>query len=397
MSIEPLEARIAPALIFGIRNDAHLVEFDSAHPGALLADVALSAPPHANETISNIAFRPSTGQLYAFGRAGGQGYIYTVNPATGVLTEVGSTAFTTAITGGDGGGMSFDPVTDVLRVIDLDGQNFRVNADTGALIAQDTTVQGPAPGINVYGLAYDRNFVGATATTLYGIDYQRDDLLRIGDPNGAPGAADNGVPTLLGPLFSSSMSTSSYGGLTIDARTGAAFAAITTAQGANFYSVDLAGGHATALGKVGDGSKELLGLAAAPGDVKILSDQLATYTDLDGDLVTVKTTGHGLTATGFHFLSGPLGSQLTELDLAGSGLAGKSLTITATPGLHGGDGWVNVGTINAPGLALGAVTVGGDLGAINAGDGENSLGSLAVHSLGKLGHSTQAAGSGESA
>ena len=69
------------------------------------------------------------------------------------------------------------------------------------------------------------------------------------------------------------------------------------------------------------------------------------------------------------------------------------LSITAVPSAkNGGDGFVNVGFIEATGLDLISVSVRGDLGRINAGDNNAAtvaLGSLQVHSMGLFGFSTQ--------
>ena len=65
-------------------------------------------------------------------------------------------------------------------------------------------------------------------------------------------------------------------------------------------------------------------------------------------------------------------------------------------GLSGGDGFVNVGRIDATGLDVGAVKIAGDLGQIDAGNAETAKGyalkSLTVQSLGEFGTATQAAG-----
>ncbi len=88
--------------------------------------------------------------------------------------------------------------------------------------------------------------------------------------------------------------------------------------------------------------------------------------------------------------------QLQEIDLTQltnpSAASGASLTITVTsPGTAKP---VEVGFINAPGIALGAVTVPGDLGRINAGDGVTTpgLASLTVQSMGAYRTTTQPPG-----
>src|SRR5262249_22896508 len=98
-----------------------------------------------------------------------------------------------------------------------------------------------------------------------------------------------------------------------------------------------------------------------------------------------------LKSTGF------LIAQLQELDLSsatwGNKFAGANINISATKLGPEGDGFVNVGWINALGINVGAVTVKGDLGVIDAGAANTTtpgLAGLTVQSLGRLGTTTGA-------
>jgi len=88
--------------------------------------------------------------------------------------------------------------------------------------------------------------------------------------------------------------------------------------------------------------------------------------------------------------------QLREIDLTQlaqpSAASGATLTIKVTSA--GTAKPIEVGFINATGIALGAVTVQGDLGGIDAGDGVTTpgLASLSVQSMGAYGTTTQAIG-----
>lgn len=123
--------------------------------------------------------------------------------------------------------------------------------------------------------------------------------------------------------------------------------------------------------------------------------KVAKYTDVDGDLVTVKTTKGTFEEGDFTFVpeGGMLGAQLTSLKLD-AGFAGATVSFTAKRDLLSGNGFVNVGFIDASGVNLGAVSLKGDLGAIEVGDGlgTSALKSLTVQSMGRLGTSTQEAG-----
>ena len=106
----------------------------------------------------------------------------------------------------------------------------------------------------------------------------------------------------------------------------------------------------------------------------------AAYDDVDGDRVTVKFSKPILTSgnvgTVLHTVASGLGLQLQFIDLTGLAAApdGTGITITAAlqdidhNGSKDGDGFVNVGQINATAHDLGAVSIKGDLGRIDAGD-----------------------------
>jgi hypothetical protein len=129
-----------------------------------------------------------------------------------------------------------------------------------------------------------------------------------------------------------------------------------------------------------------------------LAPAALTFSDVDGDLVTIKTSRGTATDLAGAVLFSPfqgLGQQLRALDLttASAAFTGTSLSISARrqdadlDGDPDGDGLVNVGAINAAGLNLGTVTVGGDLGEIDAGAGAGvtAIAKLTVRSMGRLG------------
>ena len=121
----------------------------------------------------------------------------------------------------------------------------------------------------------------------------------------------------------------------------------------------------------------------------------ATYTDVDGDHVALKVSAGTLTPGLFTGTTSAGHDQLQLLDLSGGGFDKASLTFSVAK-VAGGDGLVNVGYINSTAHDLGAVTVNGDLGQIDAGDATFAtpgLKSLTVRSMGRLGTDTQAAGS----
>jgi hypothetical protein len=126
-----------------------------------------------------------------------------------------------------------------------------------------------------------------------------------------------------------------------------------------------------------------------------------TYSDIDGDRVTVTTTGGP-----FVFANGPTGDfgdsfvfttanalggqQLIFVDLTLPGFAGADLTFTVVKA-GAGDGLAAVGYIKATGVDVGAITVKGDLNEIDAGDANTAtpgIELLSVRSMGRYGEVT---------
>ena len=137
------------------------------------------------------------------------------------------------------------------------------------------------------------------------------------------------------------------------------------------------GSYASSAGDVnGDGFDDLI-LGASydnshvvfgfPTDAAVIfkqHHQIARFIDVDGDVVTVKTDKGAFTIADFQFIDAGVGRQLALLDLHGqSAFEGANLSITAqTPPGRSGDGRVNIGAIDATGVALGRVLIEGDLG-----------------------------------
>jgi hypothetical protein len=123
------------------------------------------------------------------------------------------------------------------------------------------------------------------------------------------------------------------------------------------------------------------------------------FTNVDGSLVRVHLSRPLLTSANessiFTLDNQGLGQQLEEINLTSLGTSanGLSLSVTAVPGTLGGDGFVNVGFIDATGINLGAITIHGDLGAIDAGSQSKpatAITALTVQSMGEFSTSTQA-------
>ncbi len=120
-----------------------------------------------------------------------------------------------------------------------------------------------------------------------------------------------------------------------------------------------------------------------------------TFRDVDGDLVTVKTTKGVFDGSEFSGVElGPNGAgQFQKLTLDAD-FTGANINFTAVRTANGGNGFVNVGFLNATGVDLGVVSIAGDLGRITAGTvGGNAkvpgVKSLTLQSFGFLGRATQ--------
>ncbi len=137
-----------------------------------------------------------------------------------------------------------------------------------------------------------------------------------------------------------------------------------------------------------------------PLEARIAPAAVFTFTDLDGDLVTVsssKGVNADLAAAGVLVFSDadathPRHLQVIDFTLNPTAFASTNLTVTAKRGPLG-DGHVNVGRVNATGLDLLGVTIPGDLGSIDVGDPSTSsiyaLLLLSSQSMGRYGLATQ--------
>jgi Domain of unknown function (DUF4394) len=245
--------------LFALTSTNRLLLFDSASPGTLTRNVAITGLGMLDVAVG-IDCRPATGQLYLIvddGTVAGQGKLYTVNPITGAATQVGS-AFT--LTGGFPG-FDVNPEVDLIRTVSETDENFRLNPTTGAQ-TPDTALSyvmgDPNFGANpiVNGLAYT-----AAPSILYGIDSGLDIVV------GFSGSPNAGLLTTIGPL---GVSTGAYVGFDI-APGGTAYAALETGVAtplSSLYTVNLTTGAASFVGDIGTAMDQvwpIAGLTAACG------------------------------------------------------------------------------------------------------------------------------------
>ena len=158
--------------------------------------------------LIGIDFRPAdTSGLYAVSDTGN---IYLINLAATPPTASLVSSLTARFAGGYQSLMDFNPVVNALRLIGSNDQNYAVvNANGGNLnqTTPQTALQyvagDPNAGVdpNITAGAYDNNVVGATQTTFYMLDYDRDTFVTIADrvANGSSNTGGGKLRTI-GPL-----------------------------------------------------------------------------------------------------------------------------------------------------------------------------------------------------
>ena len=218
----------------------------------------LSAKLHA------IAYRPVTGDLLGIG----DGMIYTINPATGELTDLGA-SFGEDATIGEGAMVAFDfnNAIDAVRAVSSTGDNlvyfpegFGDNDDRANTVVRMTDLawaEGDANADvtpNVFANAYTNAIAGMTAesTFQYALDANANALISVANNDGT--LASIGYVTVDGET----VDLSAMGGFDIvsaEEGSDAAYAILQMdgADTAGLYSIDLESGAATLLSDLGMG------------------------------------------------------------------------------------------------------------------------------------------------
>ncbi len=262
----------------GLTDNNALVFFDSSNPSST-SSVAVTG---VQGNLIGIDFRPANGVLYGVTNTNG---IYTINPTTGAANLV-STISPVAFNLGQQTGLDFNPAPNLLRVVDGNGNNLRINVETGQVQDGNAQQAGLQPDANlayaagdpnfgttprVTAEAYTNSFVPSPAATrpntLYGIDSNLDILVRQGGQNFVANPVTNPPSPNTGQLFT-------VGSLGVDFGSAGGFDIFSTGIGANnqqafaasgssLYGIDLSSGAATTLGTIGDGSANVIGLSSA--------------------------------------------------------------------------------------------------------------------------------------
>jgi hypothetical protein len=169
---------IAPNVnVYALQQDNKLLSFN-AQSGMFINATTSITGMEAGDTMLAIDYRPATGQLY--GVSSGS-RVYVINPVTAVARAVNKTPFTPAIDG-SAIGIDFNPTVDRIRLVTSNGQNLRINPETGLVAATDAVINGAA-GAKISSVAYTENKAGATTTILYDIDAVTKKLYKQDPPN----------------------------------------------------------------------------------------------------------------------------------------------------------------------------------------------------------------------
>ncbi len=292
----PDPTTLPDASIYALNDANQLLRLNVRTPGTPSATLAITGL-QSGERVLSIDFRPATGQLYGVGNTS---RLYVINPATGAARAIGTGPFSPAITG-DVVGLDFNPTVDRIRLVTNQGQDLRLNPETGTVAATDSPING-APGATISAVAYTNNRAGATTTTLYDIDPATNRLYIQNPPN-------NGTLVDVGPL---GLDITGAAGFDI-APDGSAVAAVTFNGQSELQQVNLSTGR---LQKLGNLPGTIIGLAVPTEPVAYAVDgagSLLVFNPTTGASVAKPLTGlqTGETLLGIDFR--PANGQLYAL------------------------------------------------------------------------------------
>lgn len=358
-TIELLEPRIAPSTLIGLTSKDALITFDSAAPEKILTSAKVTGLA-TGENLVSLDSRPANGLVYGLTN---KGSLYTVNPYSGAATLVANAPADYPFTG-KVYAIDFNPTVDRIRVVTEAELNYRINPTTGAYVDGDGGTPGLQPdtalayntgdpnvGKNpaITAVAYDRNFQGATQTTLYAIDTTRNTLVMIGALNGTPLSPNGGILSTVGSL---GINPTARAGFDISAD-GTAYGAFKVGSATKLYTINLALGAATAIGKIGNGRIVLDAVTEAPLEEVVVgvtaSNRLISFrADSPGQLLSsVSLTG---------LLGGENVSSIDFRPLTGELFALTNLNRIVTIDRWTGATIVRGATIDPAGFAAGQFT-----------------------------------------
>jgi hypothetical protein len=283
------------SVLYALTASNRLVSFLNHRPETLISSVPITCL-QPGETLVAIDTRPQR-DVYGVSSAG---RLYVIDPVTGFCWTFGPT---NALTG-TSFGMDFDPVSEQIRVVSDAGQNIRINANTGVLQFTDTPIVGQ--GRRITGLAYSNNVRLAMASTLFGIDANTKQLVRIGGILGSPSAGSGSV-TDIGPLGVNT--TTDALGFDITPVDDTAYAALNVGGFARLYQIDLTTGAAQPVGTIGTGDQITSLASSQPARLDL---DMFFYRRTEGGILDVTILRSGPTV-------GPISLTLRTATYTGTG------------------------------------------------------------------------------
>lgn len=240
--------------LVGLNSQNQLVRIDTNNIGAAMAvDINGLA---AGDRFVGIDTRPKDGLLYGITLSN---KIYTINEMTGAISFVAALS-APVVSANQGYGLDFNPVADAgvgpsLRVVSASGDNFAVNASTGAVGNSANKIAAGYTAV-AYTNSMPNQGGAPVSTALYYIS-SGSDMLAM-----APGAFNTPTISNVGPL---GIDVLQANGFEITGN-GMAYAALNV-DGASLdtgiYGINLATGQATLLGNY-NGTLSGLTVSAVP-------------------------------------------------------------------------------------------------------------------------------------
>lgn len=272
-----LAAPLPGKSFFLITSKNELLTMNTGTPSLVLSKEKVTGLVNKKEKLVGIDFRPADGVLWAFTDAG---QLYTINTSSAVATAVGSPSAVT-LEKKTSYGFDFNPVADRIRVTNTAQQNLRFDPATGAVVDFDTATPAidPDTGLQyvvgdpnagtktrIAGSAYSSNVAGATSTTLYDIDTNRDVLVTQGSPGGTPTSPNTGQLFTVGSTGVNVPDTVGFDILTENGTdVGFAVFAAGGKGSTNLYSVNLTTGAMTLVSSFSKQVKGIVGFAFRTG------------------------------------------------------------------------------------------------------------------------------------
>ncbi|HSN30499.1 MAG TPA: DUF4394 domain-containing protein, partial [Kofleriaceae bacterium] len=233
-----------PGDSFAVTSNGRLMHFDRAQPGRFCFAVELGGLA-AGEHVIALDTRPNDGKLYGLTDSA---KLYTIDPMTGAAALKSVLAAdpadsTSPFTGlaGTAFGIDFNPITDRLRLTSDQGQNLRIDVDTGRVIT-DPAISGQTTGYSA--IAHNNNVAASCRTRLYAIDASGGRFVMQspdeGTTEGAGGLRLTATATAGFDIYTDEMDKdAAYAGLAVDGEIG-------------MYKIDLGTGEASVVrAKVG--------------------------------------------------------------------------------------------------------------------------------------------------